>query len=892
MATQRTTSRVAGLDGLRTICALAVVGYHMRLRWLGGGLMGVTVLFVLSGYLITSNLMGEYSRRRGKIDIGGFYARRAWRLFPTCIVFIAVIGAVCALASPVLFTKMRPDIVPALLMYLNWSKILAHESYFAAAGAPSPLTHFWSLAIEAQFWLVWPPVFYLLMRRGVKRRTVGIGLIVFALASAALMAALFVPGQDPTRPYYGTDTRAQSLLLGAALAIFFPLRAQARRSVRDLRMVGKVFAQGVGVLALAGLIAIMVLTEGYTAFSYYGGILLGSVLTVAVIYSLTIPDSLLSRVLSLPPLAWVGRRSFAIYVWHYPMLELMNPLNDTGAVSYVRLAVELVLIIVVAELSYRLVERPLSGFVPAFGTLGEASERAGQGEGGTRLPHAVAALPAWVPAAAVTGVTLAIMVFGLVTVEPVTVTGSHPGEQVVMQSSLKKPLRDGVYDVVLVGDSVSLGANEQLNAYFPHGLIDTRGERQMPEALEVIEALLDQGVVGDDVVFSIGTNGMIDKESLDRLLADVGEERRLWLVNLRSPNAKDQENNAVLASFADAHDNVHLIDWNAATEGQEGWLIEDGIHLTWDGRDAFAKLVVDTMGYEPPDSLNTAYQVTIMGDTVCLEAADELAQAYPHGLVDTADGRGLPDTLKAFRNYLDSDVVGGTVVLAVGNEERVVETDLDAFVNAVGNDRVLWIVNVRNAKPFEQDNNKVFEHVANTHSNVGIIDWYAESEGNEDYLAEDGAHLTKRGAEAYSTLIRKAIDSGELVPVPLDAREDKEAEEGTEGQESDQGVVAEGTEDAEATAAGDAAVDATAEEGTDEATSTASSDAAAEDSAAQDATGEDYAGTSDSSGESYDYTYDDYSDYTEYEDYGGYDYSQDYTGYDESYDYGYEEYAA
>jgi peptidoglycan/LPS O-acetylase OafA/YrhL len=116
MATQRTTSRVAGLDGLRTICALAVVGYHMRLRWLGGGLMGVTVLFVLSGYLITSNLMGEYSRRRGKIDIGGFYARRAWRLFPTCIVFIAVIGAVCALASPVLFTKMRPDIVPALLM--------------------------------------------------------------------------------------------------------------------------------------------------------------------------------------------------------------------------------------------------------------------------------------------------------------------------------------------------------------------------------------------------------------------------------------------------------------------------------------------------------------------------------------------------------------------------------------------------------------------------------------------------------------------------------------------------------------------------------------------------------------------------------------------------------
>jgi hypothetical protein len=452
---------------------------------------------------------------------------------------------------------------------------------------------------------------------------------------------------------------------------------------------------------------------------------------------------------------------------------------------------------------------------------------------------------------------------------------------------------------------VSLGANEQLNAYFPHGLIDTRGERQMPEALEVIEALLDQGVVGDDVVFSIGTNGMIDKESLDRLLADVGEERRLWLVNLRSPNAKDQENNAVLASFADAHDNVHLIDWNAATEGQEGWLIEDGIHLTWDGRDAFAKLVVDTMGYEPPDSLNTAYQVTILGDTVCLEAADELAAAYPHGLVDTADGRGLPETLKAFRNYVDTGVVGGTVVLAVGNEEKVVETDLDAFVNTVGNDRVLWIVNVRNAKPFEEANNKIFAHVANTHSNVDVIDWYGESEGHEEYLAEDGAHLTSDGATAYSVLVRRAIDSGTLVPVPVEKRTD-EGEE-TDVQDDDEtdadGVGEDG--ETEASAADDANIDTTAdatadtEAGTDaktgasEATDTGEgTTGAAGETASQTEAGSVEGGYSEdgTGGDDSDYSMD-YSDYSDYGDYS--DYSEDYTQYDDYSDYGYyDEYSA
>ncbi len=742
---------VGSLDGLRALCALGVIGYHMRLPWLGGGLLGVTILFVLSGYLVTAGLMREFGKSRGTIKLGSFWSRRFWRLMPTVVVFIAVTGAVCAIFSAELFTKMRPDILPGLFMIINWTKILSNESYFAAAGAPSPLTHFWSLAIEAQFYFVWPPLFYLLMRNRVPKKTVRIGVLVLALVSAILMAVLYVPGADPTRSYYGTDTRAMSLLLGCWLAIIWPFDRMSSRRAGRLKGIPRIVVTIIGPLCVVGLIAMMIFTEGYTAFSYYGGILLCSVIAVGAIAALVPQGSVLSRILSFPLLTWIGKRSYAIYLWHYPILELMNPLKSTTGIPWWKLLLEFVLILVVSELSYRFVEEPFRAIgKPVPQAPKQKSKRAKQQSGTARM------LP-YLPAAVVTAVTGIALIVGLFVVKPVTVAGDNPNEKRVMHASLRKPLQDGVYDVVLIGDSVSLGANEQLNAAFPHGMIDTRGERQADEAIAVLEGYLDQGVVGDNVVISIGTNGILDADIMDTFLEDVGSDRELWFVNMRSPNAKDVDNNALIDEYVEAYDNVHLIDWNSATIGHDDWLIEDGIHLTWDGREAYTELVVDTMDYVVPDVSNTTYDVVILGDTVCLDAADELSTAYPMGLVDTAEGRTPSAVVSAYKGYSDQDVVGSRVIVCIGNDDELQKDDIDALVDAVGSDKELWFVTVRTPEVWQNANNELMAQAAEDNKNVHVIDWFADSEGKDDLLDEDGMHLTKAGIKEYVNLITSEV---------------------------------------------------------------------------------------------------------------------------------------
>ena len=755
------SKRIRSLDGLRAICALGVVGYHMRLPWLQGGLLGVTVLFVLSGYLVTAGILRDVSRN-GRFRFGEFLRRRFWRLMPVAALVVCVTGVACAMLDGRLFEKFIPDLLPSLGMILNWTKIFANESYFAAAGAPSPLTHFWSLAIEAQFYLLWPPVLAWLLHRGVSRKIVRRGTLVLALASAALMAALYVPGADPSRVYYGTDTRAFSILLGAWLAFVWPFD---RVSLRDFRLstgIRKALAAGTAA-CVAGLVAMMVLTVGYTEFPYYGGLLLCSVLAVGATAGLATGQGTVSRIMSLPPLAWLGSRSYAVYLWHFPLLELANPLNSTTGIPWWRLLAELACVLVLSEVTYRLVEKPCL-------VLGRRSS-----EPSPAVPRRDRIRPL-VPAAAIVGGAAVILAVCLV-IEPPAVARLNAerfaaaqaageadddkplveGERHVMHAALRKPLQDGVYDVVLIGDSVSLGANRQLNAAFPHGMIDTRGYREPDEAMEVLEGYLAQGVVGDDVVISIGTNGVLDHETMDRFLADVGPERRIWFVNMRSPNAKDNDNNALIAEYVAAHDNVRLIDWHAATEGHDDWLIEDGIHLTWEGRDAYTELVVSTMGYEVPNEGNTTYDVIVLGDAMLSGAVDGFAQAWPGGLVDVAEGRSVRGVMNAFREYEAQGVVGRKVVLCVGSEEWLKEKDLVSLMDAVG-DRKTWILTVRSGRDRDDENNRLIDRVASSRPNVDIIDWKQASVGRGDWVSDDGMP-SERGTRALVELVRSTVDA-------------------------------------------------------------------------------------------------------------------------------------
>lgn len=740
--------RVGALDGLRALCALAVVGYHMGLPWLSGGLLGVTVFFVLSGYLATDSLAAEFTRRRGTVDLKSYYERRLRRLAPQAIACIVVTLVLCTLFNHVLLTKMRPDILPALLMYLNWSKIATNVSYFAAAGLASPLTHYWSLAIEWQFYLIWPPILALLMRHVVPKKKVRVGLIVAAAASVALMAYLYTPGADPSRAYFGTDTRAMSLLVGCWLALVLPLGRAPQAPPSPWRMK----AELAGLASIGLLLLLMVTTKGYTAFSYYGGVALVSLLAVVAIAALLPTGTIISRMLSAPPLTWIGRRSYALYLWHYPIVLLLTNSNSTVATPWWTYALQLALSLGAADLSYRLIEVPCGQRGFCLGLFQSFWQR-------LRSRSMMSWVRGHTLAFGLVVVMLATAFIGLLFVPPEQAVGGASEGERLQAASLRKPLVEGVYDVVLIGDSVPLDAYDDLSSAFPYGLIDCKIGRQMSAGIDVLEDYVSQGIVGDEVICCLGSNGALTEGQIKDFVAAAGEGKTIWFVNNRVGDDWQDSNNTLLADFAASYEGVHVVDWYGASEGHDDWFWHDGVHVTPAGAVAYAQTIKDAMGYEAPTTENTTYSTLILGDTVALGACDELASAFPSGAVDCAEGRGVTSASKKFATYVAQGVVGTNVVLAVGNESPLSQDELESFVSSVGDGRTLWLVNDRANAQWQDDNNEILAHVADEHDNVHLIDWHASSQGHSDYFSGDGTNLSTTGAQAYAALISAAIST-------------------------------------------------------------------------------------------------------------------------------------
>jgi peptidoglycan/LPS O-acetylase OafA/YrhL len=757
VGTSRARSRhVGSLDGLRALAVLGVVGYHMGLGWCQGGLLGVSLMFVLSGYLITGLLLVEY-RETSTFDLKAFWARRLRRLMPQAVVCVVVTAALCTLLNHVLLTKMRGDVIPSLLMFLNWSKIFSNESYFAAAGGPSPLTHYWTLAIEAQFYLAWPPVLLLLMRRRTSSRAIEIGLVAATVASAVGMALAFSPDADPSRAYYGTDTRAFSLLLGCLLAFVWPFDRVSRWSVKGIAALDRRLVEVVASASVAVLVVMMTVTKGYEAFSFRGGTLLYSVVALVAIAALMPEGSVASRVLSLRPLAWVGSRSYAIYLWHYPIIQLMTNRNSTLPTPAWWYVLELAVTLAVAELTYRFVERPLryGGVVDRL----VDDVNAGQHH---PLPKREA-LASWARghAAVVAGAVavLAVSLAGLAFVPGVNAVGGGTDDKRVSATSLRKPLANGQYDVTLIGDSVALDAADYLNDAFPHGLVDCKVGRQASEALEVYDGYRDQGVVGDIVVFSIGTNGPLTQEILARMVEDVGSDKKIYFVNNRMPDSFQDENDALLAALPGTYSNVQVIDWYGLSAGHDDWFWPDGTHLKQetDAMQAFTDMVVDAIGYRQLEATPTAYDVTFIGDVISLDAADELATTFPKGLIDCADGRQAKDVPGVYESYDGQGVVGGSVVVCMGYDQPLDASEIGAVVSAVGSGHELWLVNSRSDNPWCASNNAALADAASRDANVHVVDWYSASSGHDDWFVGDGAHLSEAGQAAYAQTVADAM---------------------------------------------------------------------------------------------------------------------------------------
>jgi peptidoglycan/LPS O-acetylase OafA/YrhL len=347
------------LDGVRALAVCAVIAYHLGLGWAPGGLLGVGVFFTLSGYLITDLLLAQWDG--GRRRLGEFWARRARRLLPALYLMLVVVSLWVAVGFHSRLGDVRGQAISALLYVNNWWQVSHHVSYFAQFGPPSPLNHLWSLAVEEQFYLVWP---WLLLigvwavrerRRPIKIRPRLAGVtLALATASAIEMALLYHPSLDPSRVYDGSDTRAFGLLFGAALAMVWPSRALTGRVTAGARRI----IDGLGVAGLATIVVLVLRTNQYSPFLYHGGLVLLSLATVLVVAAGAHPASRLARVLGVGLLRWVGVRSYGIYLWHQPIIVLTTPAGSHG-VQPLRAVAQVAASVLLAALSWRFVEEPI-----------------------------------------------------------------------------------------------------------------------------------------------------------------------------------------------------------------------------------------------------------------------------------------------------------------------------------------------------------------------------------------------------------------------------------------------------------------------------------------------------------------------------------------------------
>jgi len=634
---KRNQRYMPGLDGLRAIAVLAVIAFHLGFGWAPGGLLGVGIFFTLSGYLITDILLSQLSAR-GHIKLGRFWLARARRLLPALFLMLGVVVAWVTVFGPAQPQQFRDAVVANALYVGNWQLIFGDVSYFARFAPPGPLNHLWSLAIEEQFYILWPFLLLLgtkLVRErplpsGVRPR-LAVATLALAFASAILMAVLYRPSLDPSRVYYGTDTRASELLFGAALAMVWP----SRRLTRAIPAGARNLLDGLGSIGLVTIAVMIWQTSQYSSFLYRGGFVLLSLATVLVVAALAHPACRLGPILGWAPLRWIGVRSYGIYLWHFPIIVLTTPGGVANGHEYLREALQVAAIVAISAFSWKYVEEPIR-----HGALGRLwARRRGVGwSWDTFSPPARAGLVG-------SAVVLALAIAGMAGLNSAPAEGSaaRAAEARAVGATKPPPLtpaqaasstKSSCKAVIHIGDSTSEGLDSSEYLPIPGQRIEARyaevGAREQhleisgarsieetfegePNAQEVAEAWKLEGFKGCWVL-ALGTNDSAnvavgsavgERERIDKMMAILVGEPVLW-VNVRSIvesgdpySAENMEKwDEELVAACASYSNMRVYDW--ASDVKDAWFIEDGIHFTSPGYAARAQLIAQALAHAFP----------------------------------------------------------------------------------------------------------------------------------------------------------------------------------------------------------------------------------------------------------------------------------------------------
>ena len=580
MATKRGIQYIPAIDGLRAIAVIAVILYHLGISWIPGGFLGVDLFFVISGYVITRLLLDSI-QERGGLDLRDFYMARIRRLLPPLVFMIVVTSIVVGIWAPDTTKKFLTDAPFSLFGGMNWWLVFNQQDYFESSGRPPLLQHTWSLAVEAQFYLLWPLILLLVLKYFGKKVIPAAALTIAAISGVALMLVSFqldaTNSSKVSHIYFGTDTHSIGLFLGAALAVsWIPqnFNLQVTRRAQD-------FIDGIGVFGFIGILATFALIDESKPTLYRIAFPLAGIFGTAILISIVHPASRFAPLLRNKVLLWIGERSYAIYLWHWVIFQISRPQVDLDGENWALFSLRILLVLAMADISLRLVELPIRSGAVAY-WFGGMKYRTKAVRRKQKLTVALS-------------ISIVLITSAMVSVNAIVRVDRENQELIQILKDADKPIITPIKDTTdpglwVTGDSVILGIRHILEMSHPIALINARVGRQAPELLEVM--LRDGPLVLDSpVVFNIGNNNALTREQVIAIFEAVKTAPQRIVVNTAVPRPWRVANNELINEIAATYPNTVVVRWDQISEGHPEYFAPDGVHLVPAGARAYVAAI-------------------------------------------------------------------------------------------------------------------------------------------------------------------------------------------------------------------------------------------------------------------------------------------------------------
>ena len=587
------------IDSLRALAVLAVIIYHVDVNYLPGGFLGVDLFFVLSGYLISSLIIKEY-RKTGSINLYNFYLRRARRLLPAVYFMITVGIILMVMFNEVLLKKSHLDAIFGYIYSSNWWYIFHKLDYFDSFGSQSPFKHLWSLAIEEQFYMIFPLLFLLINSKkkgkdGTYKLSKSFLYIVLGLIFVSLIThILLFDINNISRIYFGTDTRAFSLLVGVVGAILYPMDKLNTKITPQENIVYSV----VSLISITTLITIMIYTSEYNTWLYRGGFLLVAILGIIIIISSGKQHTVMAKLLSFKPVVFIGKISYSLYLWHFPILVLTTPVSEIGNPNIFYVILRVILTFIVAIISYVFVETPIRklGFKNYVSVIYKKLVKKSK-----KTKKTVASITVIVSLLFVMGILgKSVPYISTAFVKEVESNkesqfinkGENNKDNNQNQDNKKAENKDDKNDnkntekkyssVVVIGDSLTVDIGEKFQEVYPGAVIDGKIGRQLYVAVEEAKGYSQYNNENSAIIFQLGTNGPFTESQIEDLLK-VFDKADIYFVNIKVPRAWEKTVNTALQEAKEKHSNVKIIDWYTVASSGKDLFEPDRVHLNQTG---------------------------------------------------------------------------------------------------------------------------------------------------------------------------------------------------------------------------------------------------------------------------------------------------------------------